>query len=187
LAVGNCGCAAAVRGALGFVAARSLGAAVAEALEEATRCRGGCCSCGGGRDGPSEAAGTEYPGVVTSEVVVVVVVCGGSSPRPRNKCTGAVATRYEPTATPRVTWYEVTATSRVARHPPSKTAVKIKAFAPAFILPLLYRRLFQSATAVAAISLQPFNPSTQQPLQQNRQCLDRSPTMSISRGRCRAQ
>jgi len=137
LAVGNCGCAAVVRGGLGFVVACSLGVVVAGVFEEATRCCGGGGSCGA-CDETSDVAETGYPGAATSECVVVVV-CGGSSLCPRIKCTGAVATRYEPTATPRVTWYEVTATSRVARHPPSKTAVKIKAFAPAFTLLLLYR------------------------------------------------
>jgi hypothetical protein len=100
LAVGNCGCAAALRGggALGCVAALLLGVAGADVEDEATRSGG--CDC---RDGPSEVVGTGYPGVVTSEVVVAVVVCGGSSLRPRKTFTGAVATRYEPTATARVT------------------------------------------------------------------------------------
>jgi len=51
LAVGNCGCAAALRGgggALGFVAALLLGVAVSDVEEEATR-SGGCDCC---RDGP---------------------------------------------------------------------------------------------------------------------------------------
>jgi hypothetical protein len=103
LAVGNCGCVAALRGggeALGFVATLLLGLAVSDVEEEATR-SGGCDCC---RDGPCEVVGTGYPGVVTSEVVVVAVVCGGSSLCPRNTFTGAVATRYEPTATARVTW-----------------------------------------------------------------------------------
>jgi hypothetical protein len=48
LAVGNCGCVAALRGggeALGFVTALPLGAAVADVEEEATRA-GGCDRCG---------------------------------------------------------------------------------------------------------------------------------------------
>jgi len=51
LAVGNCGCAAALRGgggALGFVAALLLGVSVADVEEEAT-CSGGCDCC---RDEP---------------------------------------------------------------------------------------------------------------------------------------